>query len=292
MAMKFTVLQNPHGILFNPVSISKAVCRYADPKPYKEEDLFYFNELWASWDHHSRFSGPDKEQVLSQINESLISAHNFLKQSHWLVITLGSAYVYERYDDKGKAGSVVSNCHKVPTDKFNRRLLSIEEIIKNLGEALEAARSIRPHLNIILTISPVRHLREGFIENNRSKANLISAVHKLTGNNVFYFPSYELIIDDLRDYRFYAEDLVHPNYAATNYVWEKFIQTAIDPGAAELLNEIEIINNAFQHKPFNPTSSQHKKFMEQSFKKCQLLKERFPYLDLEQEIKKFSAPTG
>ncbi len=284
--MKFSVLQNPNGILFNPASISKSLKRYADPIPYMEEDLFYYNELWASWDHHSRFSGPGKTKVLSGMNDSLQRANTFLKECHWLIITLGSAFVYERNEEYKR--EVVANCHKVPTDKFRRRLLSAEEVKANLQAAFDAIFAVRPYLNVILTISPVRHLREGFVENNRSKANLITAVHELTGPNVFYFPSYELIIDDLRDYRFYAEDLVHPNYSATNYVWEKFIQAAVDPGAMDLLKEIAIINNAYQHKPFNPASAQHQKFMEQNLQKCIHLKERFPYLDLEEEIIKFS----
>lgn len=284
--LKFTILQNPHGILFNPASISKALCRYAEPVPYSDDDLFFHNDLWVSWDHHSRFSGTDREEVIVNINTALANASRFLAKADWLVITLGSAFVYERTAKEGR--EIVSNCHKVPPDKFNRRLLEIEEVVSYLRRAINAVKKIRPYLNVLLTISPVRHLREGFVDNNRSKAVLINAVHQLTGDDVFYFPSYELIIDDLRDYRFFAEDLVHPNYAATNYVWEKFLQSAIDPGATELLKEIGVINNAFNHKPFNPTSSQHKKFMGQNLHKCQLLVEKYPYLDLEEEIKKFS----
>jgi hypothetical protein len=277
---KFTVLDNPNGILFNPASITKSISSYIDNKQYKEEDLFYQNECWNSWEHHSRFSHPGKSACLEGINQSQNKAHDFLKKADWLLLTLGSAFVYELENKE-----VVANCHKVPVDKFNKRLLTVDEVFTDLQNMIAKTIAFNPELKIIFTISPVRHLRDGFVENNRSKATLIHAVHELVeeNSNCFYFPAYELIIDDLRDYRFFAEDMVHPNYAATNYVWEKFIQTCIDEPSQQLMKDIAVIVAAKNHKPFNPTSEQHKKFLQTNLNKVKKLKEQFPYLNLDEE---------
>ncbi len=281
---KFAVLDNPNGILFNPYSIAKSVVSYTEDKQYSEADLFYQNECWNSWEHHSRFSHPDKATCLQGINESQTVAHHFIKKADWLLITLGSAFVYELDN-----GSVVANCHKVPTDKFNKRLLGSDEVIGALKNMQELLRRSNPAVKIIYTISPVRHLRDGFVENNRSKATLIQAVHKLSADNsnTFYFPAYELVIDDLRDYRFYAEDMVHPNYAATNYVWEKFTATCIDAPSQLLMKEINSINAAKNHKAFNPGSELHKKFMQTNLVKVQKLQADHPYIDFSWEISYF-----
>lgn len=287
---KFNVIENPHGILFNPVSIAKTVVSYAEDKLYESNDLFYYNELWGSWDHHTRFSNIEKEKAIHTINKSQQQANTFIKSADWLLLTLGSAFVYENQsiEEKSKYDNVVANCHKIPNEKFNRRLLDIEEIIKVLSDMIRMLKKVNQSINLIFTISPVRHLREGFIENNQSKSALIQAVHALVNNdNIFYFPAYELIIDDLRDYRFYAEDMVHPNYAATQYVWEKFVATAIDESSQELIKEINIINAARNHKPFNPGSKQHKIFLQTHLEKAQSLAVQYPYINLEKEIEYF-----
>ena len=215
------------------------------------------------------------------------------------MITLGSAFAYTlnflnnitANEQVGEEGAVVANCHKVPTDKFNKKLFSAHEIEEALQQMLERLIAFNPGIKIIFTISPVRHLRDGFIENNRSKATLIQAVHALIGKaeNLFYFPAYELVIDDLRDYRFYAEDMVHPNYAATNYVWDKFIGTCIDEATQKLLKEINTINAAKSHKPFNPTSQQHKNFLQLNLEKVNQLSNQYPYINFEEEKNYFAS---
>lgn len=282
---KFSVMENPNGILFNPVSITRSVISYINNRQYTGSGLFYQNECWNSWEHHSRFSHPDKQTCLYGINASQLAAHAFLKDAEWLLVTLGSAFVYELENKE-----VVANCHKVPTDKFNKRLLAIDEVVAGLTTMQDALSAFNPKLKIIYTISPVRHLRDGFIENNRSKATLIHAVHRLVeaGEKAFYFPAYELVIDDLRDYRFFAEDMVHPNYAATNYVWEKFIDACIDEPSRSLMKEIAVIVSARNHKPFNPSSEQHKKFLQANAEKVKRLIEQFPYLDLNDEAAFFT----
>ncbi|MFN8243127.1 MAG: GSCFA domain-containing protein [Ferruginibacter sp.] len=280
---KFRILDNPNGILFNPVSITRSLLSYISPKEYTAGDLFYQNECWNSWEHHSRFSHPDPAVCLRLINSSQQAAHAFLKEADWLLITLGSAFVYER-----AGGEVVANCHKVPTDKFHKRLLGAEEVTGQLHDLQEQLLRFNPGLKIIYTISPVRHLRDGFIENNRSKATLIQAVHALTGAGVYYFPAYELVIDDLRDYRFYAEDMVHPNYAATNYVWEKFTAACMDEESRSLMKELAVLVAARNHKPFNPASDLHKKFLATNLEKARQLQAAFPFLHLSEEIRFFS----
>lgn len=283
---KFRILQNPNGILFNPISIYHAVESYIHNIPATKEDLFYSNELWGSWQHHTRFSSPDADVTLARINDERSRAHQFLQKSEWLMLTLGSAFVYELTDaENADYGNVVANCHKVPTDKFNRRLLKTEEIVLQFSRLLALLKEKYPHLKVIFTISPVRHLREGFIENNRSKAALISAVHELLKEGeVMYFPAYELVLDDLRDYRFYAEDLVHPNYAATNYVWEKFITACIDEEAQAIMKELSGILSAVSHKPFNPDSTQHAAFKKMFLEKALRMAEKYEHIDLRGEI--------
>jgi hypothetical protein len=284
---KFDVLENPNGILFNPISISTSLTSYLQNKQYTLDELFYQNECWNSWNHHSRFSHPDKEICLAVINQSQQQAHDFLKNADWVMITLGSAFVYELPPE----GEAVANCHKVPTDKFNKRLLPVEEIVQSFSSGIQNLLNFNPSIKIIFTISPVRHLRDGFIENNRSKAVLIQAVHQLVDKfiELFYFPAYELVIDDLRDYRFYAEDMVHPNYAATNYVWDKFITCCIDAETKSVMQEINAINAAMQHKSFNPSSILHKKFLQIHLEKVHQLRNRLPYINLTKEIEYFSS---
>jgi hypothetical protein len=291
MAHKFSVLQNPNGILFNPVSVLDAVENYISNKQIDSDALFYLNEAYHSWQHHSRFSAPEKSVAVTTINNSTSNAHNYLKNTDFLIITFGSAWVYELTDnaDNILKNVVAANNHKAPADWFSRRLLSIDELNNILDRLITALKIFNPSLNIIFTISPVRHLREGFIENNRSKAALINTVHTAVEKYgyAFYFPAYELVIDDLRDYRFYAEDMVHPNYAATNYVWEKFVNTGIDEPSQQLMKTINEINAAKNHKAFNPSSVAHKKFLQHNLEKINILKQQYPYINFSEEEKYF-----
>lgn len=295
---KFEILENPNGILFNPISITNSIASYITNKQYTEADLFYQNECWNSWNHHSRFSHPDKLACLKQINLSQQKAHDFLKNADWILVTLGSAFAYTlHFSDEiivdnrvGTEGDVVANCHKVPTDKFNKKLLTIQEINEALVKMIHELSVFNPSLKIIFTISPVRHLREGFVENNRSKAALMQSVHAIVDadKKCFYFPAYELVMDDLRDYRFYAEDMVHPNYSATNYVWDKFITTCVDEPTQLLMKEINSVNAATSHKPFNSASNQHKKFLQLNLNKVNELSSKYPYINFDAEKEYFN----
>ena len=293
---KFNVTENPNGILFNPVSVAEALISYIDNNQLTAADLFQFNDAWHSWKHHSRFSGLTAEEALNKINTSITLAHNYLKHADYLMITLGSSWIYTLTEKalNTTTGSVAANNHKAPSDWFFRKLMSPEEVFQTLQNVLQRLFFFNPKLNIIFTISPVRHLREGAIDNNRSKAVLIEAVHQLSEklDNLYYFPAYELVIDDLRDYRFYAEDLVHPNYLATEYVWKKFIAACVDEKAQNLLEEIHSINLAYQHKPFNPSSEQHKRFLKSYLEKTKILKEQHRHMNFEKELNYFSTGAG
>jgi hypothetical protein len=288
---KFQVLENPHGILFNPVSVSEALADYIVRRMYTADDLFYLNEAYHSWKHHSRFSGLSATEALDKINNSIIAAHQFLRQADYLFITLGSAWTYRLTDAAPAAmpGSVAGNNHKAPAAWFHRTLLTTAETTAILENTVQQLAIFNPNLKIIFTISPVRHLREGAIDNNRSKAVLIQAVHEVVAaySNCYYFPAYELVIDDLRDYRFYAEDLVHPNYAATQYAWEKFTAACTSATTQKLMEEIAQVRLAFNHKPFHAASIQHQRFLQTNLARTRLLQEQHPYLDFKEELTYF-----
>jgi hypothetical protein len=290
---KFITLQNPHGILFNPVSVAEALTDYIEKTVYTQSDLFSLNEAWHSWKHHSRFSGVTPDEAVQKINAAITHAHAFLADTDYLMITLGSAWTYVLTNEAANAhpGNVVANNHKAPASWFERCLLTSDDILQVLDNVVHRLFHFNPKLKIIFTISPVRHLREGVIENNRSKAVLIQAVHHLVDkfDRLFYFPAYELVIDDLRDYRFYAEDLVHPNYFATQYVWEKLVDACMEEKTKALMEEIHAINLAFQHKAFNPSAQQHQTFLKSFYRKASALQDAYPFLDLQKEISYFAA---
>lgn len=287
MDVKFNVLQNPNGILFDPLSVCGSLVSYVHNKQYTVDDLFYLNESWHSWQHHSRFSNPDKEECLRIINESQTTAHNFIKDADWLIITLGSSFSYKLAED----ATHVANCHKAPAQTFVKHLCTIEETVTALDGTIHQLFHFNNKLNIIFTISPVRHLRDGVVENNRSKARLIEAVHHLVNkfDRLHYFPAYELVIDVLRDYRFYDIDLAHPNYAATQFVLEKFAAYAFDDSTVKLSEEIKKIIIAANHKPFNPQSQQHKQFLQNHLEKTRQLQQQYPFLDFSKELEFFAA---
>lgn len=291
---KFKVHENPAGILFNPVSVVETVIDCIDNKVFSIEDLFQYNEGWHSWKHHSRFSDASPDAALHKINTAITEGHKALKEAEYLFLTLGSAWVYALTERAPNAVSVrvAANNHKAPADWFNRGLLSTEQVLQQLDTLIHRLSAFNPYAKIIFTISPVRHLREGAVENNRSKAVLINAVHQVVDkwDRLYYFPAYELVIDDLRDYRFYSEDLVHPNYAATQYVWEKFIEACMDDTTKSLIEEIKGIQLAFQHKPFNYQSAQHQKFLHSFYAKTKAVQAQHPYIDLKRELLYFSNP--
>ena len=293
--LKFSVLQNPNGILFDPRSVCHSLASYIEHKQYKKEDLFHLNEVWNSWEHHSRFSNIDAGECLQTIKESQQQAHDFMKEADWLIVTLGSSFSYRLTNEASKASSQlnegVANCHRAPSQWFNKHLLTIDETISLLDTTYHRLKQFNSRLKIIFTISPVRHIRDGVIENNRSKGRLIEAVHHVVNKfpGLYYFPAYELVIDVLRDYRFYDIDMVHPNYSATEFVMEKFRESFIDEQSQLLMDEIKKIVIARKHKAFQPETNAHKTFLKTHLEKTKELQLKFPYLDLADEINYFAS---
>ena len=291
----FETLENSHGILFNPVSVQNALMDIIANKKYTELDLFLLNDVWNSWHHHSRFSGVTQTEALDKMNGAIQEAHSYLKSAHHLVITLGSAWLYTLNENvPNHMGMVVANNHKAPANWFTKKLLQPQELLSNLQSLVAALQSFNPNLHIVFTISPVRHLREGLVENNRSKAVLIQAVHDLVSmeKNIEYFPAYEYVIDDLRDYRFYSEDLVHPNYAATQYVWEKLVDTYMSAETQSIMKQVAELQLAFNHKPFFSGSTEHQKFLLSYIEKTMHLMAQCPQLPLEKHLHFFKGAIG
>lgn len=286
---KMQVLSNPHGILFNPLSVAGSLNQYVTGKAFTENDLFLINEIWNHWEFHSRFSHPDRQMALDMINRSVHGAHLFLQSADWLIITLGSAYQYY-YKNEGH-NIPVANCHRAPARWFDKVLLPVDTITNGLQQAIMGIRAANPAIKVIFTISPVRHLRDGVINNNRSKARLTEAVHYLTASipGCSYFPSYELVIDVLRDYRFYDVDMAHPNYPATQFVWEHFEQTYFDVPTQKLIQQLQDIHTAYHHNPRFPGTQAHKSFLTSYLEKITLLEKELPYIDFSREKAYFNS---
>lgn len=275
---RFDIMLNPHGILYNPLSLATSLQRALENKKYQEGDLFFHNELYSSWEHHGHFSNPEKEGCLSAINNSLAGANLYLQTSRWLIVTFGSAWVYRLKT----SGQIVGNCHKYPNKEFDKELLSPTQVVNTWQQLIADIKKVNPAINIIFTVSPVRYIRDGAAENNLSKAILLQAVHTLCKpqENIFYFPAYELVMDDLRDYRFFEADNVHPNQLAIEYVWEKFIGAAFDEETAHIYQQLKLLIAAAEHRAFYPTTQAHKKFLSAHYEKAEELQKQYPFLDL------------
>jgi hypothetical protein len=296
--LKFSVLQNPNGILFDPHSVSRSLVSYVQNKQYREEDFFQLNEIWHSWQHHSRYSHTNLQEAVRIVNQSQRKAHEFLKDADWIIITLGSSFSYrltpqpplhpDSYRERG--GEPVANCHRAPAQWFKKHLMTINEIVSILDDCFGELFQFNSKLNIIFTVSPVRHIRDGVVDNNRSKARLIESVHHLVNkfDKLYYFPAYELVIDVLRDYRFYDVDLVHPNYMATEFVLEKFAEACIDEDAQKLMQEVKSVVIARKHKAFQPETNAHQQFLESYFEKAKILQSKYPFLNLQEELNYFA----
>ena len=271
---KFKNLVNPYGILFNPITIEKSIIEGINQFEYSEHDLYYFNDLWLSLHHHSKFSSDCLDEILTIINHEIELFHQSLKKASHIIITLGTAWVYRFIE----TDTIVANCHKIPQKKFLKELLTIKEITESLEATIALIKSINTKATILLTVSPVRHLKDGFIENQQSKAHLISAIHNVIDNRkqIHYFPSYEIMMDELRDYRFYNEDMIHPNQTAINYIWEKFINVWVSEDTQKTMLRVENIQKGLAHKPFNENTDTHKAFLKQLKEKQEKLNLQFP----------------
>ncbi|RZJ73532.1 GSCFA domain-containing protein [Flavobacterium sp.] len=267
---------NPFGILFHPLALGKFLGFLSDGKVFDESDVFFHNERWHCFDAHSDLSHSDKGKLISQLTEVTSGASEKLKNATHVIITLGTAWVYR----ENASGNLVANCHKVPQREFSKEILSVDAISASVKNMVKSVSEVNPKAQIIFTISPVRHLKDGFVENQRSKANLISGLHSAIGNfeNCRYFPSYEIVMDELRDYRFYASDMLHPNQIAIDYIWEKFASAWVSESAFADMAEVDSIRKALAHRPFNLESEQHLKFVQNTQNRILQLRNRLSFL--------------
>lgn len=279
---KLPALVNPFGVVYNPVSVLRTLNRIMQGTPYSASELKSHNELWFSFDHHSSFSHPEKDKTIEGINHSLAKANEHWEKTQFLMLTFGTAWVfYLKENDQP-----VANCHKIPASHFNRRLLTVDTIVELWKDKLEAIFKQKPNLKVILTVSPVRHWKDGPQGNQVSKSTLILAVNRLTQlfpNQVFYFPSYEIVMDDLRDYRFYQSDMIHISPSAIDYIWEKFKNSLMDAPTQQIMAEVLRIAQAVNHKPFNTNTSEFKQFIESTLQRIEEVKKMEPSLDFTHE---------
>jgi hypothetical protein len=266
---KIPVLANPFGTIYNPISIFKLLDQACNKEYPSKEAIVENDGLFAHYDFHSSFSKSNESEVITAINEAVDDTHTFLETTQFLIITLGTAFVYE----VGSTSEVVANCHKVPSRNFNKKLLTQTQILEAFKKTHQTLSKAYPHLQIILTVSPVRHTKDTIPLNSVSKSTLRLTCHTLENqyDNVNYFPSYELLIDDLRDYRFYKSDMLHPSSDAEDYIWNKFSTTYIDDSSLGFIKEWTKIKTAIDHKPFNPLSDKHQQFIKSTIKKIEAL---------------------
>ncbi len=280
-AGRFPVLINPAGTIYNPVSVINTLESIADGRKYGPGDLYFHDGLWLSFDHYTDFSSPERDLVLERINKSASAAGEFMSKASFLFITFGTARVY-RFKESGK---IVSNCHKIPSDRFTRELLAADKIISLWYKFLDKLKLHYPSLNVIFTISPVRHMKDGAHGNQVSKSILFLAVEELLNHpsSPGYFPAYEIIMDDLRDYRFYEADMLHPSKQAVDYIWKELMKCYFSSETVELYSEILKITRAASHKIRGRDPDKVKRFSEAFLEKISILNKRYPGIDLGNE---------
>lgn len=275
------VMINPAGAVFNPVSVSNTLDTITEQREFLLEDLHFHDGTWLSFYHYTDFSSKDPAIVLEKINRRSKEAFDFLKNARFLFVTFGTARVY-RWKE---TGLIVSNCHKIPSGQFETHMLTIDEIVTLWTEQLDKLQSLFPKLHVVFTISPVRHWKDGAHGNQVSKSVLFLAVEELLKHKIDpkYFPAYELVMDDLRDYRFYSEDMLHPSSSAINYIWEAFTGCYLDSKTIRTWNEVVKITKACNHRFNTDSDTKIKNFAERILKQISEIKDKFPAIDLSRE---------
>jgi hypothetical protein len=268
---KFKVLPNPFGTVFNPLSLHQLIKYALNNTPVRITDLDQHGEIWSHYDFHTSFSGTDPDLVATHINEAIRQTHSFIKDCDVIMLTYGTSYVYSLQKDQ----RIVSNCHKHPSKIFSRRLLTIDEIIRDFSDIHEQL----PDKQFIITVSPVRHTKDSLPLNQVSKSILRVATHDLSEKyeNVNYFPSYEIMMDDLRDYRFYENDMIHPSTVAEEYIWSKFGEAHFSYETRQLLNRIQKILQKLAHRPQQPNTRTYKDFLNNLLSDLQQLPESIDF---------------
>ena len=274
---KFQNTTNPFGIIFNPVSIEKLLNRIVHKIEFTKNDIFFHNDFWHCYEVHSELSNPNKEDFLNELNRIVQNSNNLITQATHLIITYGTSWVYRNKSSE----NIVANCHKVPQNLFEKEILSTDIIQKSIENTINLIQEVNPNCNFIFTISPVRHIKDGFVENQQSKAHLITALQSSMQNikSANYFPSYEIMMDELRDYRFYADDMLHPSQTAIDYIWIKFFENYVSETEFATMNQVCEIQRSLKHRPFNPNSESHQKFLKNLQQKIAQLQQQSPFFE-------------
>jgi hypothetical protein len=267
---------NPFGIVYNSRSLATLFSRISQEKLFTQNDFVFHDERYHSYAVHSKLSATSAEVLQQKLNANLLDTREYIAAATHLTITLGTAWVHKL---KGST-EVVANCHKMPASLFEKTMLSTEEVLRDIESIAESVKALNSAVQLIFTVSPVRHIKEGLVNNQLSKAVLLQAVFLFNNKsqNSSYFPAYEMMMDDLRDYRFYQADLIHPNQVAVDYIWEKFIQAYISEDALGTIKRVSDIQNGLAHQPFNPSSEAHQNFLANLDYKIQNLKQDFPQI--------------
>ncbi|MEN9336184.1 MAG: hypothetical protein RLZZ500_1171 [Bacteroidota bacterium] len=273
----FATVTNPFGIIFNALSIQRLVTRIVHNQKFTEDAIFLHNELYQSYEIHSELSTTQPDLYLSEINNRLETTREAIRSATHLILTLGTSWVYTHQ------GEVVANCHKVPNFQFEKKLISAIENEQALFNCIELVRQLNPTIQFIFTVSPVRHSKDGFLENHLSKGNLLQAIYNLKqkDSELYYFPAYEIVMDELRDYRFFAADLIHPNVLAIAYVWERFKTYGISNESYPIMKEVVDLKRALQHRPQHENTQAWAQFQQQLTQKIANFNQRFPHILLE-----------
>ena len=271
-------MANPFGILFHPKPIETFLWMVAQQESYSELDLCYNHGLWHSFDAHSELSHPDKQTVLDRLKIRQEAAHQFLKEATHIGITLGTAWGYRHRE----MDTIVANCHKFPATDFEKVLTPIDELTQSIFHTVHLVRQVAPNAQLFFTVSPVRHQKDGMIWNTLSKAHLIASLHTLISENedLSYFPSYEIMMDELRDYRFYDRDMLHPSSVAVDYIWERFANACLSPTANSILSEIDKLQKSLRHRPFHTNSEAHQEFKQKLEERLSVFQSKHPEVRL------------
>lgn len=283
---KFRMDINPFGVIYNPASVANSLNFLANRAQFGKVDLHYFSGKWFSFYHSTAFSGNDAGTALQKINDRLAYSSEFIRNAQALFITLGTAWIYKHKKEQ----IIVSNNHKLPSNQFKRYRLNVDDTVMHLAQAIQRVREVNPSVRIIFTISPVRHWKDGPVENQLSKSTLIVAVHELITrySATEYFPAYEIMMDDLRGYRFYDDDMIHLGNQAIGYIWEKFRKVYINPQAEVLMNKLKKLVKAMEHRPVNSRSEEFRAFADKNLKRIEQLEQQYPFLDFSKEKAYFS----
>ena len=287
-ATKIPTSVNPTGILYNPISIRESILNALSTKKYVNDDIFLSGGTWNCFDFHSRFSNVDKNACIESINSASQMLKYEIETANIMFVTFGTAFIYELAEN----GRIVCNCHKQPEKNFNRRLLKVSEIVEAWTDCIEKIMAVNPRLHVVFTVSPIRHCRDGAHQNQISKSTLHLAISELNAKfgNTFYFPAYEIMMDELRDYRFYAADMVHPSETAVQYIWERFGEAFFSEQTKSAITRIEKITAAANHRPLNPQSDEYKKFCIRMLDEIEKVKAEFGGIDFSKEEKSFLVP--